>query len=103
MNTEDIIRMAREAGFDLTMFEFSLGFVTHGTHEEFEHFAALVAAAEREACLAACRIYQNDEEPYPGFQNGVACCIAAIKNHEEFLAHMKKKECDERSIAPDNG
>jgi len=99
MNTEDIIRMAREAGIT---FVTEVG-VASATPEWLEHFAALVAAAEREACLAACRIYQNDEEPYPGFQNGVACCIAAIKNHEEFLAHMKKKECDERSIAPDNG
>lgn len=54
MTTDDIIRMAREAGFDLTMFEFSLGFVTHGTHEEFERFAALVAAAEREECAKVC-------------------------------------------------
>ena len=50
LNRNDIIRMAREAGFDLTMFQFSLGFVTHGTHEEFEHFAAIVAAAERDEC-----------------------------------------------------
>jgi len=54
MTIDDIIRVAREAGFDLTMFEFSLGFVTHGTHEEFERFAALVAAAEREACAKVC-------------------------------------------------
>lgn len=53
LEIDNIILMAREAGFDLTMFEFSLGFVTHGTHEEFEHFAALVAAAEREACAQA--------------------------------------------------
>jgi hypothetical protein len=50
LEIDNIIFMARKAGFDLTMFEFSLGFVTHGTHEEFERFAALVAAAEREAC-----------------------------------------------------
>ena len=43
MNREDIIRMAREAGF-------------YGRHPEaynivmIERFAALVAAAEREAC-----------------------------------------------------
>ena len=54
-------------------------------------FAKLVAAAEREKCLAACRIYQDDDEPFPGFQNGVSCCIAAIENHEEFLEHMRKK------------
>jgi hypothetical protein len=56
-----------------------------------ERFATLVATAEREECLAACRMYQDDDEPYPGFQNGVSCCIAAIENHEEFLEHMRKK------------
>ena len=64
MTRDDIYRMAREAGFDLTMFEFSLGFVTHGTHEEFEHFAAIVAAAEREACAKVC------DEVEASMQNG---------------------------------
>lgn len=44
MNREDIFRMAREVGM--------CGMLTDVvcTHEELEHFAALVAAAEREAC-----------------------------------------------------
>jgi len=45
MNREDIIRMAHEAGFE--------GFGNGDwvcTTEEIERFAALVAAAEREAC-----------------------------------------------------
>jgi hypothetical protein len=62
LEIDNIILMAREAGFDLTMFEFSLGFVTHGTHEEFERFAALVAAAEREACAKLCL----ETEPFYG-------------------------------------
>jgi hypothetical protein len=41
MNREDIIKMAREAGFSVTWPE---------TVPNFERFAALVAAAEREAC-----------------------------------------------------
>ena len=49
MNREDIIRMAREAGFG------GGGFVmpTHAGHitHELERFAALVASAEREACV----------------------------------------------------
>lgn len=49
MNRDDIIRMAREAGFDLEMWQLSLGSNVWGTHEELEHFAALVAADEREA------------------------------------------------------
>ena len=45
MNREDIIRMAREA---------DLGFLLNENwlmHEELERFAALVASAEREACI----------------------------------------------------
>ena len=41
MTREEIIRMAREAGFSVTWPE---------TVPNFERFAALVAAAEREAC-----------------------------------------------------
>ena len=47
MNREDIIKLAREAGFDLEMWQLSLGSNVWGTHEELERFAALVAAAER--------------------------------------------------------
>ena len=42
MNREDIIRMAREAGFRVN--------TTESLLEELERFAALVASAEREAC-----------------------------------------------------
>jgi len=49
MTTDDIIRMAREAG---VLMEYS--FVNGATHwdlpESFERFAALVVAAEREEC-----------------------------------------------------
>jgi hypothetical protein len=55
MTQEDIIRMAREsgmAGFDGTV---------HAMFQ-LESFAALVAAAEREACAKACEnIYEGDE------------------------------------------
>jgi hypothetical protein len=49
MNREDIIRMAREAGFEI-------GSVTNAIYAptscetELERFAVIVAAAEREAC-----------------------------------------------------
>ena len=46
MNREDIIRMAREAELHCHMKLTEHGLVT----EDLEHFAALVAAAEREAC-----------------------------------------------------
>ena len=51
MNREDIIRMAREAGFrDTTTPVVALGV----SWEQVQRFAALVAAAEREACAKVC-------------------------------------------------
>ena len=47
MNRENIIRMAREAGFE--SHDISLNFP-----KELERFAALVAFAEREACAKVC-------------------------------------------------
>ena len=48
MNRKDIIRMAREAGFEYSGAELSWESVI--CTEELERFAALVASAEREAC-----------------------------------------------------
>ena len=45
MTKEDIIRMAREAG---------IGPIYGADDESLERFAALVAAAEREACAKVC-------------------------------------------------
>jgi len=43
---EDIIRMAREAGFP----DYAMGLASEDAWQKTELFAALVAAAEREAC-----------------------------------------------------
>jgi hypothetical protein len=43
MTKDDIIRMAREAGFERTKM-----------HNALEQFAYIVAAAEREACASLC-------------------------------------------------
>jgi len=52
MDREDIIRMAREAGFEVYGTDV---WITDGWWlEELERFAALVAAAEREACASIC-------------------------------------------------
>jgi hypothetical protein len=56
MTRDDIIRLAREAGFAGWLAE--TPFVT----ASFERFAALVAAAEREACAEVCdRITWSNE------------------------------------------
>ena len=52
MDREDIIRMAREAGLAYGSDEKPLNSVTR--------FAALVAAAEREACAVVCEDFVQD-------------------------------------------
>jgi hypothetical protein len=51
MDRDDIIRLAREAGFDQTGFASFMEFTAR-----IERFAALVAAAEREACVYRANI-----------------------------------------------
>jgi hypothetical protein len=65
MNREDIIRLALEAGFELHdgAFEVALWI---GTENDLEHFAALVAAAEREACAKVCEELNAWNEDDPG-------------------------------------
>ena len=46
MTREDIIRMAREAGFP----DYAMGLASEDAWQKTELLAALVAAAEREAC-----------------------------------------------------
>ena len=59
MTLDEIIRMAREAGFPFTKYG-ALECDEDGeidADEMFEHFAALVAAAEREACAKIVDVY----------------------------------------------
>jgi hypothetical protein len=55
MNNEDIIRMARKAGFQFSDEDGPL-LANHAEWQRqlLERFAALVAAAEREACAKVC-------------------------------------------------
>lgn len=55
MNKDDIIRMAREANL-------TDGIELPHEIEAVERFAALVAAAEREACVKACDAYDVAED-----------------------------------------
>ncbi len=52
MTREDIIRMAREAGFP----DYAMGLASEDAWQKTERFAALVAAAEREAI---CELADN--------------------------------------------
>lgn len=67
MNREDIIRMAREAGMEQDGDNFfSPGHEEIDVHiTDLERFAALVAAAEREACAKVCESLSLEWEDQP--------------------------------------
>ncbi len=70
MNRDDIIRMARECQL--------IGMRPHldGIYEEaLQRFAALVAAAEREACAKLCDELRDED----GFEPYGTECAAAIR------------------------
>ena len=84
MNRDDIIRMAREAGAITGL----IGRWVFEDAEQLERFAALVAAAEREACAKVCE--EECSDPYEDFKNyedthtdgwmdGCNSCAAAIR------------------------
>ncbi len=58
MDRDDIIKMAKEAGFEINSlgWTYTQGFLS----EHLERFAALVAAAEREACAKLCLEEANE-------------------------------------------
>jgi hypothetical protein len=77
MDREDIIRMAREAGFYIDQ-----DWIDHGL-PGFERFAALVAAAEREACAKVCDAVQKKNEDDGAFMWEARNCAAAIRARSE--------------------
>jgi hypothetical protein len=89
MTRDDIIRMAREAGFDEMETHLRTTYVS--TPSDIERFAALVSVAEREACAKVCDKeaeralwnWHNDLIANQGFWNGaeglVSGCAAAIR------------------------
>jgi hypothetical protein len=70
---EDIIRMAREAGFNLEH-----GFLLRvtGIDEDLERFAALVRADERNACAAIAKQWDTDH-PTSNYGGCIANLIEA--------------------------
>jgi len=71
MNRDDIIRVARDAGLPLAWIS-----------EYGVRLAALVAAAEREACAKVCEIVWDSRG---GLESGTATeCAAAIRARGQF-------------------
>ena len=58
MKREDVIRLAEQAGFEIE--QPSDGHNVSGDNACLERFAALVAAAEREACAQICDEHADD-------------------------------------------
>ena len=75
MTQDEIIEMARQAGINYRELsdEFATGNGDGVEIEQMQAFAALVAAAEREACAMLC------EEPWQGSPKGIAEQIRARK------------------------
>jgi len=84
MNRDDIIRMAREAGFIRVMqvYEDGSEIVTVAPIEELTRFAELVAAAEREVCAKVCEEVMG---AWTETNYNAACgdCAAAIRARSE--------------------
>ena len=75
MTQDEIIRMMKEAGFYF------------GKDDEFmpewEIFAALVAAHEREACVEVCKNIYNETAPWNYDKGAVKCGLAIIARGEK--------------------
>ena len=80
MTRDDMIRMAREAGFEdhsnPELWDCMVVF-----HEAIERFAALVAAAEREACARVIDLIalKYQQKHYASDENVADECAAAIR------------------------
>lgn len=77
MTRDDIIRMAREAECEETWGADAFRF----TEAELERFAALVAAAERDACAKVCE--QIDTAAFGSNRPEANDCAAAIRARGE--------------------
>jgi hypothetical protein len=82
VNREDIIRMAREACDTDKVDAWHNGFWTV-TQEELERFAALVAAAEREACAQVCEDKARTVINKSNTKTAINHCTAVIRARGE--------------------
>jgi len=78
MDREEIIRMAREACDQAPREDWNSTAWVFGD-ETLERFAALVAAAEREACAKACEILGAEDDSFYAEFSRAKDCAAAIR------------------------
>ena len=82
MNKEDIIKLAREACDQAPREDWNSTAWVFGD-ETLERFAALVAAAEREACAKVCEILEAEDDSFYAEFSGAIDCAAAIRARGE--------------------
>lgn len=90
MKREDIIRMAREAGFDLDGMANML-YTVRGNYAQLEHFASLVAAAEREK-LAQWMIQRSYATGHGDTTEDLLCELAWQADERIALAVAAERE-----------
>lgn len=85
MTQDEIIEMAREAGFNLDGTPNML-YIVRGNYAQLEAFAKLVAAkaiaSEREACAKVCEDLMLRENPYERWE-GMKWCMDKIRARGE--------------------
>jgi len=85
MTQDEIIEMAREAGFNLDGTPNML-YIVLGNYAQLEAFAKLVAAkaiaSEREACAKVCEDLMLRENPYERWE-GMKWCMDKIRARGE--------------------
>ena len=81
MTRGDIIRMAREAGIEHheNVDEMRSPFCDGVWFEDLEHFSALIAAAEREACAEICDEQMEIREINTAMAVAAGNCADAIR------------------------
>ena len=92
MTRDDIIRMAREAGWSGLYMQWAEptgnpdwspvkeSLTVPVTIEQIERFAALVSSAALEACEKACEEIASDNNPYVDNEcDGAMACLSAIR------------------------
>lgn len=70
--TEDIIKMAQEAGF-------AMAWMSHEEHQCIERLVSMAKAAEREACAMVCDALWIEE----GYDADAVACAVAIRARGE--------------------
>ena len=82
INRDDIIRMAREAGFKPHHSQ-EMWDITIASDEAIERFTALVAAAEREVCARVVEDVEPSLSPIINMANRLAAAVIRARGQQQ--------------------